>query len=351
MSEWTPRTNPTLYGHDEALATLMADLQAGRLPQGLILSGPRGIGKATLAYHFARELLCLGQHGAQREATIRRIIAGSHVDLQVLEPLFDPKKDEHAREISAEQARSIPESLSLTAGEGQWRLVIIDSADALGNAAANAILKILEEPPPSTLFLLISHSPGRLLPTIRSRCRTLTLRPLSQADYNRAMRHVAPARAEEEVAALSLLSDRSVGLSLELHDMQAALLHTQLLELLSGLPASLDVLALHRLADQLTANRPHAQWQLFTRIMLSLLSRLSKMAAGLNIPTIDADEQHLLQNLSRLHSAEGWSLKWQQAQSQFLLAETRYLDYKQLVIAFIHSIASPDEFSLGAIAS
>src|SRR5690348_15486648 len=141
MVDLTPRTNTELFGHEQAEQLLLRDLAQGKLAHGWIIGGQKGIGKATLAYRFARKLL------GDDESTMRRIAAGSHADLLVIEPEFDSKKGEYARDITVEQARGIAQFLSLTAGESQWRVVIIDTVDALNVNGANAILKILEEPP------------------------------------------------------------------------------------------------------------------------------------------------------------------------------------------------------------
>ncbi|NBO18875.1 MAG: DNA polymerase III subunit delta', partial [Proteobacteria bacterium] len=153
-----PRHSTKLMGHGQALSQLVEQWQGGKLAHGWLITGPKGIGKATLAYHFARALLA-GEEPefvGEGHPVFRRVAAGSHTDLLVIEPLFDPKKDEYANDISVDQARGLAQFLSLTAGESQWRVVIVDSVDALNVNGANAILKILEEPPPRSVILLIS---------------------------------------------------------------------------------------------------------------------------------------------------------------------------------------------------
>src|SRR5262249_4560580 len=155
------------------------------------------------------------------EAAAHRIAAGSHADLLVVEQEYDEKKEEYAREIPVAQAREISQFLALTPGEGRWRVVIVDAADALNANAANAILKILEEPPPQAVLLLVSHNPGRLLPTIRSRCRMLRLKPLNDKAFAAAMEHIAPGMEAQEYATLAELSDKSPGVALQLHAQNA----------------------------------------------------------------------------------------------------------------------------------
>ena len=345
--ELTPCNNPELFGHEAVEELLRSDLANGKLPHGIILSGPRGIGKATLAYRFARELLSQGVR--DKEAVARRIAAGSHVDLLVIEQLFDPKKEELANDISVEQARTIAESLAFTPGEGQWRIVIIDSADALNNNAANAILKILEEPPPQTLLMLISHNPGRLLPTIRSRCRTIHLKPLSREDFNRVIRHTAPEIYGDELALLGMLASHSPGVALEMRAQGAGDMYTQILELLTPLP-QLDTLALHRFCDAIGTGKTHSNWRLLGQVMLCLLERVTKAASGVAIQAVNEEEGAALAKLAGLHPAHIWAQKWQQAADQFSLAQKLHLDYKQVALAFFHSLASRDEFVIGTAA-
>jgi len=346
----TPRTNTELFGHDDAEALLMRDFASGKLAHGWIISGPKGIGKATLAYRFARALLSspsLSLPPNGRGNIARRIAANSHADLLVVEPLHDEKKEEPAREISVDQAREIARFLSLTPGEGLWRIVIVDSADALNVNAANAILKILEEPPPQAVLLLISHNPGRLLPTIRSRCRILRLRPLAAAQFSAIMRHIAPDIDAGELAALAQLSSYSPGIALEMREQGAVETYGKMLELLSPLP-HLDTLKIHAFADRMTAGQAHANWQLWIRLMLCLLERVARQSSGMEPEFMSGDESAVLRKLAALHPAPVWAAKWQQCADQFSLAERLHLDYKQVIITFFHSIVSREVLVAGA---
>src|SRR5438034_4587944 len=193
-----PRANPDLVGHETAERELRRLEEAGRLPHALLLSGPRGIGKATLAFRFARFVLASGGgEGAlgalfgeadatglaiePESGTFRRVASGGHADLLTVERAYDPRRRRVRGEIIVENTREIGAFLRLTPAEGGWRVVIVDGADEMNRNAANALLKILEEPPRRALLLLVAHSPGRLLPTIRSRCRRFPLLPLPEA--------------------------------------------------------------------------------------------------------------------------------------------------------------------------
>ncbi|MGH7092569.1 MAG: DNA polymerase III subunit delta', partial [Stellaceae bacterium] len=181
-----PRSNPDLAGHEVAERELRRLFETGRLPHALLLSGPRGIGKATLAFRLARFVLSqpagalgdlLGGSAAADDGdglwvdpesgVFRRIAAGGHADLVTVERAYDPRRRRLRGEIVVGDTREIGGFLRLTPAEGGWRVVIVDGADAMNRNAANALLKILEEPPRQTLLLLVAHSAGRLLPTIR----------------------------------------------------------------------------------------------------------------------------------------------------------------------------------------
>ncbi len=176
-----PRENPNLIGHAPAEAAIRDALQGGRLHHAWLITGPEGVGKATLAYRFARALLA-GASALDMPASapvFRRVAAGTHADLLTIEREWDEKKKRLKKQIAAETARMIPPFLHLTPAEGGWRVVILDGAEDLNPQSANALLKVLEEPPARAVLMLVCSAPGRLLPTIRSRCRHLALAPLT----------------------------------------------------------------------------------------------------------------------------------------------------------------------------
>lgn len=181
----TPRENLKLFGHDKQREALLNAFHSERFPHGWIIAGPVGIGKATFAFHMARYILSGRQDGNttfdENEPFYRRIVAQSHGDVWTL-------GDEETREIGVESVRELNGFLNQTSAEEGWRVVIIDGADTLNRNAANALLKRMEEPPPQTVFFLTTAFPGRLLPTIRSRCQLLTLNPLNEKDCHEVLR-------------------------------------------------------------------------------------------------------------------------------------------------------------------
>lgn len=185
-----------LRGHQAASGVFRAALASGRLPHAWLITGAPGIGKATFAFRLARAVLG-GEDPSSPEG--RRISAATHADLLVVQRSYDEKRQRYRGEIVADDVRPITAFLHRTAAEGGWRVVIIDGAEWLNRSAANALLKILEEPPPKAVLLLTSSAPGRLLPTIRSRCRRLELAPLSTEDVRHIVRQLAPDIAEDEL--------------------------------------------------------------------------------------------------------------------------------------------------------
>lgn len=189
QTERHPRARSRLVGHEAAEARLLRAHVSGKLHHAWIIAGPKGVGKATLAYRFARfvlrhprlspEALPDDLHVPQDDPVFRRVASGSHADLLTIARRYDPKTKRLRAEIGAEDARRASQFFARTAGEGGWRVCIVDSADDMNATAANSLLKILEEPPRDALFLLVANVPGRLMPTIRSRCVRLDLTPLT----------------------------------------------------------------------------------------------------------------------------------------------------------------------------
>ena len=191
-----PRERTTLVGHAEAEAEILTAWRMGRLPHALLIGGPEGIGKATLAYRVARFVLANPKPGAKSldipadHPVTRQIAVLSHPDLLVLRRVAAEEDKKLPAEISADEARRPVKFFGTTAAYGGYRVCIVDSLDELNKHGANSLLKILEEPPAHSLFLLISHSPGRLLATIRSRCQKFFLRPLSVEQVARAVNEI-----------------------------------------------------------------------------------------------------------------------------------------------------------------
>jgi DNA polymerase-3 subunit delta' len=233
-----PRLRLDLFGHEDAEAELAAALKGSRLHHAWLLSGPKGLGKATLAYRFARAALGAALIGPRpldadpEDAAVRQIAALSHPDLFILRRGVNDK-GKARREITAEEARALPGFFALAPSFGGRRVAIVDCVDDLNRHAANALLKALEEPPGHTLLILIAHAPGGALATIRSRCRRLRLSPLDPEAMTAAV-----GRLSEELvdAGVMDLAAGRPGRALALQAAKAGPLRSQLRAALAALP-------------------------------------------------------------------------------------------------------------------
>jgi DNA polymerase-3 subunit delta' len=300
-----PRANPDLVGHDDAEKALLAAWASGRMPHAWLIAGPRGIGKATLAYRFARFVLA-GGGGAglfggapdslavsDGDPVFRRIAAGGHADLVTLAPgMVHPETGKQTQEIVVAQVRGAIEFLLKTSAEGGWRVLVVDEAEEMNRNAANALLKVLEEPPQRCLILLVSHSPGRLLPTIRSRCRLLTLRALADDQVISLLARRRPDLGAQERAALLPLAQGSAGRAIELADRGGAELADALNALLDRLPA-LDVPQAHALAEQVgrAGDDAAAAFRVIMTLLDDWIARRVRSGRGNAEPWFEAAER------------------------------------------------------------
>ncbi len=351
-----PQANPRLIGHSQAERQLLESWAEGRLPAGLLLEGPTGIGKATLAYRFARFLFYYGTaadvaagglFGAQAlpeslqvpedSALFRRVASGGHSDLL---SVARPAGARSTAELPVQQIRAVPGFLHQTAGEGGWRIVVIDDAETMNKSAANALLKVLEEPPQQALLILVAHAPGRLPATIRSRCRRLALRPLEPGELAERLAGFLPEHSAEQRGQLAQLAQGRLGLALQLADQDGAALAAALESLLNGLPHP-DWREAEALADRLGARQNDAAFALFcdllNRWQAALLRRLAGSGDTGGEPAVFAD------SLAR-HAARGrlesWLAVWDKINDLIRAGDDQYLDRKQVILQSLALLAS-----------
>jgi DNA polymerase III subunit delta' len=292
-----PRETVALYGHKDAEATLLDAYRGGQCPHAWLIGGAHGIGKATLAFRFARFVLAQPIPSAPSvqnasslaiaaaDPAARHIAAGTHGGLLVLERTLNDRGVLRT-EISVEDARATISFFGSTSADGGWRVCIVDTVDELNANSANALLKVLEEPPGRSLFLLVSNAPARVLPTIQSRCRKLLLRPLDERDVVQAAAEAtdtsaddkalkeAASRAEGSVArAMMLLGGETLGLQ---HRTEA---------LLQALP-QLDPKGLHGLGDSLAGNDRAALLAFVDTLERWMGAQLQTNGAGADLPRL-----------------------------------------------------------------
>lgn len=312
-----PRMTTGLFGHSDAEIALLDAYRSGRMHHAWMIGGPRGIGKATLAYRMARFVLAHPDPDdpAVRDATslavdaehpvTHKIAARSHGDLLVLKRTLN-EKGKMQTVIPVAQVRRAVSFFGSTAGEGGWRVCIIDTIDEVQMPhGANALLKVLEEPPRNALLLLISNAPGQLLPTIRSRVRRLTLRPLATEDATQAV--ALEAGADTDTATIREAVEAasgSVGRALDMLAGTTLTLRKSILDQLARLPR-LDDQALHGLGEQMGGTDPQVlaafletlnQWiseQVRTRDKAGPRYRLAEAFAAINAAAHDADTFNL----------------------------------------------------------
>ena len=290
-----PRETTRLFGQAAAEQGFLAAWAEDRMHHAWLLRGPRGIGKATLAYRIARALIADGPgigdaggiFGSTTPASLdppdgcpvaTRIQAQSEPRLAVLRRSVNDKTGRLRSQIAIDDVRAIRRFLSLSAADGGWRAVIVDPADEMNRPSANALLKVLEEPPARTALLLVAHSPAALLPTIRSRCRTLDLRPLGPSDLSAALAHAGAPVAVTDAGPLALLAGGSVGEALRLSAGGGVSTYGRLIAIFDdgkGVQRS----GMMSLADTVAGRGAEAAYEQVAWLTLTLIGRLARQAA------------------------------------------------------------------------
>jgi DNA polymerase III subunit delta' len=313
-----PREVNRLFGHDAALREFADALASGRMHHAWLIVGPEGVGKATLAYHFARMVLAERDAAYQGKAidadhlVFRKVAALSHPNLLLLRRSFNEKTKRYSQFIGVDEVRRLKTFLGNTAGEEGWRVVIVDRADDLNQNAANALLKALEEPPPRTLFILISSAEGHLPVTIRSRTRILRVAALGDEDLEKAVR-AALARDDqgsdpERLATALALSDGSVRRALELVSGEGIELYGEIVAFFAALP-ELDGARLHRLVERIGGFSNIEQLELFIALLLGVIERLIRFTAAGEGAT--REEKALAKRLISQGNLSQWAEAWE----------------------------------------
>lgn len=269
-----------IVGHDKAVEQFRRALDTRALHHAWLLAGPKGVGKATFALAAARRLLAdaagpvsdlRGLEIPQEHKAAQLIAAGSHPDMRWLQRAINEKTGNLNRSISIGQVRALGDFMTLSPALSPWRVAVIDSVDELEGPAANALLKMLEEPPPNSLFLLVSHTPGRLLPTIRSRCRRLGFEPLGDDAMASILEKQLPDSSAPQRSALIALAGGSAGRALAFAALDLASLGEAAVDILrSGDP---DNAKRSALAGQLARKASADRYSAFLDLLPSLVAK------------------------------------------------------------------------------
>jgi DNA polymerase-3 subunit delta' len=329
-----PRENGLFLGHERAEAALFAAASGPRLAHAWLIGGPRGVGKATLAFRFARFLLAAapGRGSLAVDAAhpvFRRVAADTHADLLTVELAFDPVRKRMRTEITVDDVREISAFMRLTPAEGGWRVVVVDGAEHMNRFGANALLKVLEEPPPRAVLLLVSHTPGALLPTLRSRCRALDLAPLGQGALTVLLEQQAPQLGAEQRGRLAALADGSLGRALMLAEAEGLALAELAAEVLDGLPR-LSLARLQDVADRV--GRGEAAFSTFIDLLRRALASAVRQAAR-------GAPDALGQKLASIRPLAAWSEVWHALGRLQDETEHAYLDRRQAVVSALRLLA------------
>lgn len=345
-----PRHTDRLFGHETGERILAETFRSGRVHHAWLIAGEDGIGKATLAYRFAKFALARASGSAPevqtgslpvdpQSAGARQVRALSHPGLLVIRRRYDAQAKRFPAVIGVDEVRRLRAFLAHAAEPGAWRIVIVDRADELNVNAANALLKALEEPPARTVFLLVSAAPGRLIATIRSRCRRLDLEPLGTQPLQEAAVQALAAAELDSIPApdwprLERLARGSVRRLLLLSRSQGLADYERALAIIRALP-KVDWTAVHALADAVAAPGAEQRFENFFELLLSLLGRLIHVAAT---GEPQNEETELAVRLIQPARLAWWAELWERVQRKKADVIALNLDRRALVLTTIANI-------------
>lgn len=344
-SQLHPRNSERVDGHTRIEQILLRQFLLNQLPGAYLFTGPKGIGKASMAYRFARFLMSRSEEvepaglfgdalppieptsldTAFDSQISKRIGLGSHPDLMTIEPLFDEKKHVYKDEILISAARDMGNFMGLTRVESPWKIVIIDAAEQMNNATANAILKWLEEPPAGTLLILVSHNPGKLLPTIRSRCRRLTFSPPGLSQFESITQRLLPESSIDDREKLYFLAGGSPGLAITLYHQDALKCYEDILEKVVPAGTGAKLPPLFPLADKYAAGTgaDALSWESFSLVFERIVKQAAALASG-------GKGEERLRGLAASKPLSHWLGLWDYATQILRDAENLYLDRRHV---------------------
>lgn len=335
-----PEAQPNWYGAPAAEAVLLDAYRSGRMHHGWLLGGPKGIGKATLAYRFARFALAHPDPASaavdlsvpEDSPAFRRVAGRAHANLLAMERPWDDKNKRYKTELAVDEIRRTVGFFGSTSGEGGWRIAIVDPADDMNPSAANALLKILEEPPSRSLFFIVSHTPGRLLPTIRSRCRRLEVAPLPPEAIAAAIRDNGSIDADgEDIALAARLAEGSLRRAILLLQEDGIATYRAFARFAATV-GDPDVTRMHALADSVSGRGANDAYDGFLDTVRAWLGRRVR---GEPEPAADATPGQAV----RAVPLARWAEVWEKVAQSSTEADDLNLDRKQVVLSILMSLA------------
>lgn len=326
-----PREQTSLIGHANAAAELHDGYAGGRLHHAILITGPKGIGKATLAFRFARFVLSHPDPARVPptsagllpcdDRVAAMVASGVHPNLLHLRRPWDDKGKKVKTQLTVDEIRKTVTFFGNAAGMDGFRIAIVDAADDMNASAANALLKMLEEPPKRSMFLVLSHAPGRLLPTIRSRCRRLDLEALGSDDLDAALSGLGLAVDEGDKPALAALAEGSVRRAIECLENGGLDIYRQFRALADGFPR-LDRPRLYRFADAVAGRKGTDSFDLLVDLSRGWLS------------------EHLRLSLrASTGQLNGYATAWETVNRIAAETDGINLDRRQAVISVMQSLA------------
>jgi DNA polymerase-3 subunit delta' len=343
-----------LFGHGEAEAQMLHAYQSGRMPHAFMISGPRGIGKATFAYRFARFMLSQGGDAgpslfgddtpidslwvAPDSSTFLQIAGRGHPGLVTVARSVNEKTKKLRGDIVVDDVRKMQGMFTMTSAQDSWRIAIIDAGDEMTRQAANALLKTLEEPPERSLLMVVAHAPGQVLMTIKSRCQHLRLRPLDATNLAAVLASQdvdIPAGSAELMA---VLSEGRPGQAINLAQAGGLELYASLRDLI-GSGSRVDMRAVHALGDKVGRAGAEDTFRLFAELFEGFLQRLIRSVGGTpeGSPSIDK-EAVIFASLLEATPLEQWIEVWENSRQLFARTMAVNLDRKQAVIIAFNEV-------------
>ncbi|MBL70908.1 MAG: DNA polymerase III subunit delta' [Rhodobiaceae bacterium] len=342
--DYPPRLTRILTGHTKPQGEFLAALKSARMPHAWLLTGPKGVGKASFAYLAARLVLTGASSSVMSPALesddAHLLEEGAHPDLFVLKREYNPKTQKFRSDIPVEAARDLKQSFNLSPGRSGWRVAIIDSIDDMNKNGVNALLKLIEEPPEKSLFLIVCQNPGRVLDTITSRCRMLRFNALDEVDLQSIVSARMESSDQNEIAASAFLAQGSAGYALTLCAEGGFDLYREMIGVLETVP-QLDVEKLHGLAGRFSARAAPEQFSIFCFLLSGWLHRFVRCASMGTVfqPVFEGEEALAARLLSTGLGVEPFIALWEKVEQDSRAVAALNLDKKQAVLEWMTDFA------------